>query len=226
MLKERFFAINIVRLISFFGTRTHVGGEAGLDEAPLKTQTTSILREVTDGNRDAVDQLMPIVYKELRRLAQNYLRKERSDHTLQATALVHEAFLRLIDQSKIEWRDRAHFIGISAHLMREILINHAIAHKRVKRGGAQYKVSIQDVADFSVGPGMDLILLNDALKELESIDPRQSEIVELRFFGGLTVEETSEALQISTATVKRERRLAKAWLYSRLKSTRSHTART
>jgi RNA polymerase sigma-70 factor (ECF subfamily) len=193
------------------------GEKARPHEALQKSETTRILRELSGGNQDALHQLMPIVYRELRRLAMHYLRRERPDHTLQATALVHEAFLRLIDQTNVQWRDRAHFIGISAHLMREILINHAIAHKRLKRGGGQYKVSVDETVARVDRPEVDLIALNDALNELAAIDPRQSEIVELRFFGGLSVDETAEALNMSTATVKREWRLAKAWLYSRLK---------
>src|SRR5215831_4547463 len=200
---------------SFMGRMMDLDGRS--EETLRKSQTTRILRELTSGNQDALRQLMPIVYRELRRLARHYLRSERPDHTLQATALVHEAFLRLIDQKNIQWRDRAHFIGISAHLMREILVNHAIAHKRLKRGGGQYKVSVEEAGGWFNQPEVDLILLNDALKELASIDSRQSEIVELRFFGGLSVEETAEALKLSTATIKREWRLAKAWLHSRMK---------
>jgi len=195
------------------------GGQGRSDETLLKSETTRILRDLSGGNREALNRLMPIVYRELRRLAKHYLRNERPDHTLQATALVHEAFLRLIDQTNVQWQDRAHFIGISAHLMREILINHAVARKRLKRGGGQYKVSVEEAGAWPNEPEVDLIVLNDALNELAAIDPRQSQIVELRFFGGLSVEETAEALTLSTATVKREWRLAKAWLHSRIKST-------
>ena len=193
------------------------GGQGQSDETLLKSETTRILRDLSGGNREALNQLMPIVYRELRRLAKHYLRNERPDHTLQATALVHEAFLRLIDQTNVQWQDRAHFIGISAHLMREILINHAVARKRLKRGGGQYKVSVEEAGAWLSEPEVDLIVLNDALNELAAIDPRQSQIVELRFFGGLSVEETAEVLKLSTATVKREWRLAKAWLHSRIK---------
>jgi RNA polymerase sigma factor (TIGR02999 family) len=203
---------------SFVGRLMDLGGQGRSDETLRKSETTRILRELSGGNQDALDQLMPIVYRELRRLARHYLRGERPDHTLQPTALVHEAFLRLIDQKSIQWQDRAHFIGISAHLMREILINHAIARKRLKRGGGEYKVSVDEAMALFNKPDVDLIVLNDALNELAAIDSRQSQIVELRFFGGLSVEETAEALKLSTATVKREWRLAKAWLYSRIKS--------
>jgi RNA polymerase sigma factor (TIGR02999 family) len=199
------------------GRLMDVGGQGESDETLRKSEATTILHDLRGGDRDALNQLMPIVYRELRRLAKHYLRNERPDHTLQATALVHEAFLRLIDQTSVQWQDRAHFIAISAHLMREILINHAIAHKRLKRGGGQYKLSVDDAVAWTNQPEVDLIALNDALNELAAIDPRQSEIVELRFFGGLSVEETAEALRLSTATVKREWRLAKAWLHSRIK---------
>src|SRR5262245_48808310 len=192
-------------------------GQSG--ETDRKSETTRILRELSGGNRNALNELMPIVYRELRRIAKYYLRNERPDHTLQPTALVHEAFLRLIDQTNVQWQDRAHFIGISANLMREILINHAVAHKRLKRVGGQYKVSIDEASVRLIQPEVDLIVLNDALNELAAIDSRQGQIVELRFFGGLSVEETAEVLKLSTATVKREWRLAKAWLYSRIKST-------
>jgi len=203
----------------FQGRLMDFGGQGRSDETLLKSETTRILRDLSGGNREALNQLMPIVYRELRRLAKHYLRNERPDHTLQATALVHEAFLRLIDQTNVQWQDRAHFIGISAHLMREILINHAVARKRLKRGGGQYKVSVEEAGAWLSEPEVDLIVLNDALNELAAIDPRQSQIVELRFFGGLSVEETAEVLKLSTATVKREWRLAKAWLHSRIKST-------
>lgn len=193
-----------------------LGGQARSDETPRKSDTTRILRELSGGKHEALNELIPIVYSELRRLARYYLRNERPDHTLQPTALAHEAFLRLIDQANVQWQDRAHFMGISAHLMREILINHAIAHKRLKRGGGQYKVSIDEAAVWLNQPEVDLIVLNDALNELAAIDSRQSQIVELRFFGGLSVEETAETLKLSTATVKREWRLAKAWLHSRI----------
>jgi RNA polymerase sigma-70 factor, ECF subfamily len=182
-----------------------------------RTKTTKYLLEVSSGKTASVNRLIPIVYNELRRLANRYLSNERPDHTLQATALVHEAYMRLIDQTNVKWQDRAHFIGISAHLMREILVNHAVAHKRVKRGGGQYKLSVEDVGDWAVESEVDLLALNDALNELGAMDPRQLEIVEYRFFGGLSVEDTAAALSISTATVKREWRVAKAWLHSRLK---------
>jgi RNA polymerase sigma factor (TIGR02999 family) len=210
----------IVPPFFLLGRLMDFGGQGRSDATLLKSETTQILRDLSGGNREALNQLIPIVYRELRRLAKHYLRNERPDHTLQATALVHEAFLRLIDQTSVQWQDRAHFIGISAHLMREILINHAVARKRLKRGGGQYKVSVEEAGAWLSEPEVDLIVLNDALNELAAIDPRQSQIVELRFFGGLSVEETAEALTLSTATVKREWRLAKAWLHSRIKSTR------
>src|SRR5262249_31124264 len=141
---------------------------------------------------------------------------ERSNHSLQATALVHEAYLRLVDQTVAGWQDRAHFIGLSAHLMREILVNHALAKKRLKRGGGQPLISIEDVGDVSLNTHVDLSALDEALTALEKLDVRQSQIVELRFFGGLSIEEIAEVLHISTATVKREWRSARAWLRSRI----------
>ena len=178
---------------------------------------TQMLLDLTAGHRAALDQFMPLVYDELRQLADRYLRNERPDHTLQTTALVHEAYLRLVDQTSVNWQNRAHFVGVAAHLMRQILVNHAIAHKRAKRGGGDYKLSLEEAADWPYEREVDLIALDDALNGLAAIDAQQSQIVELRFFGGLTVEETAEALGLSTATVKREWRIAKAWLHSQIK---------
>ena len=156
---------------------------------------------------------MPLVYDELRRLAERYLRHERPNHTLQATALVHEAYLRLVDQTQVEWQNRAHFFGVAANLMRQILVNHALSHQAAKRGGNAYKLSHNEAASVSKEPDVDLEALDDALNTLAAIDPQQSRIVELRFFGGLTIEETAQVLGISPATVKREWTVAKAWLH-------------
>src|SRR5437867_361736 len=155
---------------------------------------------------------MPVVYGELRRLAQHYLRRERPDHTLQATALVHEAYLRLIDQHSVTWQNRAHFFGIAAQMMRRILVNHAVAKRSEKRGGLETKLSLDEAVSFADQREVDLVALDDALKELEALDPQQSRVVELRFFGGLSIEETAEALGISPATVKRDWSTAKIWL--------------
>ena len=155
---------------------------------------------------------MPMVYEELRRLARSHLRRERPDHTLQATALVHEAYLRLIDQHSVTWQSRAHFLGIAAQMMRRVLVNHAVARKASKRGGASQKITLEESVRMGVQREVDLISLDHALKELEDLDSRQSRIVELRFFGGLSIEETAEALNLSPATVKREWNTAKLWL--------------
>lgn len=180
---------------------------------------TQILSEIKNGSRGALDELLPLVYGELRRLADAHLRREFSNpnHTLQPTALVHEAYLRLIGQKEIEWQNRAHFFGIAARLMREILIDYARAKKREKRGGINVtRISLDDVISFYHEKDLDLLALDKALENLKTLDERQSSIVELRFFGGLTVEETAEVLEISPATVKREWQTAKLWLLKSL----------
>ena len=168
------------------------------------------------GDEQALDQLTPLVYDELRKMARTYLRRERSDHTLQATALVHEAYLRLIDQHSVSWRNRAHFFGIASQMMRRILVNHALARAAEKRGGGAEKLSLDETVSFPNQREIDLIALDEALKELECLDPQQTRIVELRFFGGLSIEETAEALRISPATVKREWSTARLWLRRQL----------
>jgi RNA polymerase sigma factor (TIGR02999 family) len=173
---------------------------------------TQILREVSDGDKDAPARLMPLVYEELRRLANHYLRQERSDHTLQPTALVHEAYLKLIDQTRVDWQNRAHFFGVAAQSMRRILVDHARRHGASKRGGLQQKLTLDEAVDYSQSRDVDLVALDDALNLLAELDERQSRIVELRFFGGLTIEETAEALGVSAATVKVDWSMAKAWL--------------
>jgi RNA polymerase sigma factor (TIGR02999 family) len=173
---------------------------------------TQLLSEWSKGDHAALEQLMPMVYEELRRLARSHLRRERRDHTLQATALVHEAYLRLIDQHSVSWQNRAHFLGMAAQMMRRVLVNHAVARKTSKRGGSSQKITLDEAVKIGVQREVDLISLDDALKELEELDSRQSRIVELRFFGGLSIEETAEALSLSPATVKREWNTAKLWL--------------
>jgi RNA polymerase sigma-70 factor, ECF subfamily len=175
-------------------------------------EITQILQEVSGGNREAPARLMPLVYDELRRLADHYLRRERPDHTLQPTALVHEAYLKLIDQTRVDWQNRAHFFGVAAQLMRRILVDHARRHQASKRGGFQQKLTLDEAVDYSQTRDVDLVKLDDALTALAKFDARQSRIVELRFFGGLTIEETAEALGISPATVKVDWSMAKAWL--------------
>lgn len=184
--------------------------------APSPKDATQMLVDATRGDQAALDQLMPLVYDELRRLANHYLRRERPDHTLQATALVHEVYLQLIDQRQVNWQNRAHFVGLAAQLMRRILVEHARRHQAGKRGGAEPRLSLEEAADWPAAREVNLVALDDALSALAAIDPKQSRIVELRFFGGLTVEETAEVLGVSSRTVKREWRIAKAWFQREL----------
>jgi len=174
---------------------------------------TVLLVRWREGDRAALDQLMPIVYDELRRLARHYLRQERSDHTLQSTALVHEAYLRLAGGNPPEWQGRAHFFGIAARIMREILVEHARGHNAAKRGGTACRLSLDDAIALPNHTDVDIVELDRALSKLASLDEQQSRIVELRFFSGLTIEDTSEVLGISPATVKRDWVTARAWLY-------------
>jgi len=177
---------------------------------------TQLLIEVTNRNSAAVDALLPLIYDELRSLAANYLRRERPDHTLQPTALVHEAYLRMVDQTQVNWQNRAHFFGVAAQMMRRILVDHARAHTAEKRGSDFQKLSLDENVDKTVERSAELIALDDALKELAEMDEQKSRIVELRFFGGLSIEETAEVLGVSAPTVKRQWRMAKAWLYGQV----------
>jgi RNA polymerase sigma factor (TIGR02999 family) len=184
-----------------------------------KTESvTQLLLELSRGNNDAVDALLPLIYDELRSLAANYLRRERSNHTLQPTALVHEAYLRLVDQTRVNWQNRAHFFGVAAQMMRRILVDHARAHGAVKRGADFQKLSLDENIDKAVERSHELVALDEALRELAEMDEKKSRIVELRYFGGLSVEETAEVLGLSPVTVKRHWRMAKAWLSRRLKA--------
>src|SRR6185503_9967755 len=183
---------------------------------PAPPTISQLLVEWSEGDRAALDRLMPLVYDELRRLARSYLRRERSDHTLQATALVHEAYMRLIDQHSVSWQNRAHFFGIASQMMRRILVNHALARATAKRGGHAEKLALDEAIVVDGERQIDLVVLDDALKELEAADARQCRIVELRFFGGLSIEETAEVLKLSPATVKREWNTAKLWLRRRI----------
>lgn len=171
------------------------------------------------GDAAALEKLIAAVYHELRRMADNYLRGEDSGHSLQPTALVHEAYLRLIDQTKIEWHNRAQFFGVAAQMMRRILIDHAKARHRLKRGGAAIRVALDENADFTQERAAELIALDEALQTLAELDQRKSRIVELRYFGGLSVAETAQVLGISDKTVMRDWNLAKAWLYRELTQT-------
>lgn len=180
--------------------------------SPARADVTRVLVDWSGGDREAPNRLIPLVYEELRQLARQYLQRERDDHTLQATGLVHEAYLRLVDQGTATWQNRAHFFGVAAHVMRRILVDYARSHRADKRGGGWDKLELDEAMAPSGERSVDLIALDDALKDLLALDPRQSQIVELRFFGGLTNEEVAEVLDISPRTVKREWRMAKAWL--------------
>jgi RNA polymerase sigma factor (TIGR02999 family) len=181
----------------------------------LRSSTESVsalLERYRAGEQEALDSLLPLVYNELRRLAHRYLQKERPNHTLQSTAVVHEAYLRLVKQQGARFENRAHFFAICAQLMRQVLVEYARTRKAVKRDGG-YRMTLDDALLFTRGAGVDLVSLDDALKDLARLDVQQSKIVELRFFAGLSIEETAEALDISPATVKRHWDTAKMWLY-------------
>jgi len=176
---------------------------------------TELLAGMQAGDPQAAEQLIPLVYQELRRLAGHYMRAERPDHTLQATALVHEAYLKLVDQTQVTYQNRAHFFGIAAQLMRRILVDHARAHQAEKRGSGQ-KLQLDEAAALPESREVDLVALDEALQELAKLDPQQSRIVELRFFAGLSIEETATVLEISPATVKRDWAMARAWLHQQI----------
>jgi RNA polymerase sigma factor (TIGR02999 family) len=176
---------------------------------------TRLLLSWSQGDQAALDELMPLVYDELRRLASAYLRRERSNHTLQSTALVHEAFMRLVNQQEVQWRNRAHFFAIAAQMIRRILVDYARAQHTEKRGTGSVKMELDEAmaAPLESGFDLDLLALNDALEQLSYLDARQSRIVELRFFVGLSIEETAEVMNLSSATIKREWNTARAWLF-------------
>jgi RNA polymerase sigma factor (TIGR02999 family) len=184
--------------------------------AQLPPDVSQLLLAWRNGDREALNQLMPLVYDELRRLAGGYLRRERVGHTLQTTALVHEAYLRLVDQTRADWQNRAQFFGVAAQLMRRILVDHARTQQAAKRGSGALKLSLNEVVGKAKERDAEVIALDDALAELQTLDPQQSRIVELRYFAGLSIAETAEVLGISPATVKREWHMAKAWLYNQL----------
>ena len=177
---------------------------------------TKLLLDLSGGDRSAVDLLLPVIYDELRKLAANYLRRERPDHTLQPTALVHEAYLHLVDQTRVNWQNRAHFFGVAAQIMRRLLIDHARKHNAEKRGQDYEKLSLDENIDRSVERSGDLIALDDALNALATFDEQKARLVELRYFGGLSIEETADVMGVTPTTVKRHWRLAKAWLYGEL----------
>jgi len=181
-----------------------------------QADVTQILQNWSAGDTSAAERLMPLVYQELRRLAQNYLRSERPDHTLQATALVHEAYMRLVDQNRVTWQGRAHFCGVAAQLMRRILMQHARAHHAAKRGGGMQKLYLDETRELAHERAPDLIALDDALKTLAQSHPRESEVVELKFFGGLDANQIAEVLNVSAKTVSRDWSFAKLWLLRQL----------
>ena len=179
-------------------------------------EITQLLAEWSEGNQAALDQLYPLVYNELRRLAHGYLRRERKGHTLQTTALINEAYLRLVDQKHVHWANRSHFFGISAQIMRRILIDHARRYDYAKRGGGAQRISLDEAAIVAKQRGQALLMLDEALNSLAKIDPRRSQVVELRYFGGLNNEEIAGVLKISENTVMRDWNMARAWLYQEL----------
>lgn len=185
-------------------------------DQPAPNEITQRLIAWSKGDEEALEQLIPAVYQELRRMADHYLRRESPGHSLQPTALVHEAYLRLIDQTQVEWHNRAHFFGVAAQMMRRILVDHAKAKHRAKRGGAARKLSLDEATHYTHERAAELVALDEALQSLAELDSRKSRIVELRYFGGLTVEETAQVLGVSDKTVMRDWNLAKAWLYQQL----------
>lgn len=188
-----------------------VGGDVLAEVPPV--EITELLTAWQGGDESARDRLVPLVYGELRRLARRYLNGERRDHTLQTTALIHEAYLRLAGQDRVQWQNRSHFFGVAAELMRRILVDHARSIRAVKRGGNWLRVPFEEAAVVSPEKAAEVLAVDEALRRLEALDPRKSRVVELRFFGGLTVEETAEALGLSAATVARDWEAARAWLY-------------
>lgn len=177
---------------------------------------TQLLIKWRNGDKAALDELAPLVYSELRRLAKYYLRAERPDHTLQPSDLVHEAYLRLVDEKEIDWQNRAHFFGVAAVRMRHILVESARSRRAAKRGGGEYRLTLSEADRLTDKRDVNLLALDDALRRLEALDPQKSRVVELRYFGGLTIEETAEAMKISPATVKRDWSMARAWLRSEI----------
>jgi RNA polymerase sigma factor (TIGR02999 family) len=181
-------------------------------------EVTLLLAKWAKGNQQALDELTPLVYRELRQLAASYLRKERHDHTLQPTALVHEAYLRLVDQSSPCWQNRSHFFGVAARLMRQILVDHARRRHARKRAGSKVKVSMAEALSLQHGRSRNLVALDSALNALENFDARKCKAVELRYFGGLSMEEIAQALDVSVVTIRRDLRMAEAWLHKEMQS--------
>ena len=187
-----------------------------MTQTPRQHEITALLAEWREGNQSALDELYPLVYNELHRLARRYMSRERKGHTLQTTALINEAYVRLVDQKNVQWANRSHFFAISAQIMRRILIDHARRHAYAKRGGGAQQVSLEEAATVTPDLGRELIQLDEALKSLAEMDPRRSQVVELRYFGGLNNEEIAGVLHISENTVTRDWNMARAWLYQQL----------
>lgn len=196
-------------------------GEQFTGEPPMqaKKHVTMLLIRASEGNKDAMAELMPFIYDQLHELASYYMQKERAGHTLQTTEIVHEAYLKLIDQKKANWQNRAHFLATAARAMRRILVDYARQHKAQKRGGGQKPISLEDAKGLPHQSAQEIEALNDALTALSEVDERAGKIVELRYFGGLTIAETAKVMHISPALVKKEWSMARAWLYKQVRET-------
>ena len=210
-----------IQHLSFLLSRTTPEGST---EPPSTHEITQLLVAWNNGDAVALDRLMPLVHKELHRIARRYMAAERPGHILQTTALINEAYLRLIDWKNVEWQNRAHFFGLAAQVMRHVLVDFARAQAREKRGGGVLQVSLSEAAGIDREESADLVALDDALQALEKLDARQARVVELRFFAGLSLEETAEALRVSVGTVRRDWSLAEAWLYRELSEGERHHA--
>jgi RNA polymerase sigma factor (TIGR02999 family) len=206
------------------GRRTGSSTHAIILKMTTQHEITRLLADWSNGDRQALEKLTPLVYDELRRLAARYLRQERSDHTLQSTALVHEAYMKLVGQNNVRWQNRAHFFGIAAQMIRRILVDYARARRAEKRGSGVDALSLDEAIALPGGKDLDLVALDDALEGLAKIDERQSRLVELRFFTGLTIEETAEVMQMSVATAKRDWVSAKAWLAREIRRQSAHAS--
>ncbi|HXH51116.1 MAG TPA: sigma-70 family RNA polymerase sigma factor [Terriglobia bacterium] len=193
-----------------------------MERGPSAHEVTILLRAWGGGNKQALDRLAPLVYRELHQIARRLMSGQRTNHTLQATALINEAYMRLVDAREASWQDRAHFFALCASAMRQILIDHARARASAKRGGNQVVIELDEALAVAPSRAANLLELDDALKRLAEIDPRKSQVVELRFFGGLNLEETAEALKVSTKTVQRDWDLARAWLFGELSGKKQH----
>lgn len=189
-----------------------------VEPAPASAGVTRLLLDWSEGDESALQEMMPLVYRELRRIALNHLRRERADHTLQPTALVHEAYMRLVDQTRVNWKNSAQFYGLASTMMRRILVNHAKNRQAAKRGGSLIKVPLDETTDAMEHRDVTLIALDEALDELAAHDQRKGRVVELKFFGGLKMQEIAELLKVSLATVENDWRMARAWLYRELAS--------